>query len=80
MPNFNVLLMSGIPTTMIQNQVYALPAKRCLVFSNAAIEASLSDASGFTALTGANVAPGVETAMPFVRSTTADNTISAKIA
>lgn len=72
------LLMAGVPTTMVQNRVYALPGRRNILISSAAIEASFLEASGFAALTGAEVSPGIETAIPFVRSTGVGTMISVK--
>lgn len=63
------LLWGGHPHTLVQNRVYALPPRRTFVFATVAIESSWDEASGFAALTGANTAPGVETLMPFIRST-----------
>lgn len=73
------LITAGTPLTMVQNRVYALPARRNILLSSAAIEGSFSESSGFTALTNANVSPGIETALPFIRSTTAGTTISVKV-
>lgn len=72
------LVIPGKTFSMVQNRVYCLPQERCLVYALAAIESAFLEAGSFTALTGANVAPGVETAAPFVRSTTAGNLLIVK--
>lgn len=73
------LITAGSPLTMVQNRVYALPARRNLLFTSAAIEASFIESGGFTALANANVAPGIETALPFIRSTAAGTTLIVKV-
>lgn len=68
------LLWPGIKLTMVQNKVYALPARRSILTTTAPIEASFMETTGFSPL-----ASGVETALPFVRSTTANNQITIKL-
>lgn len=61
----------GVPTTITQNVVYAMPARACVVTSSVALEISM-DGSTFVAMavSATNAAPIV--AAPFVRCTTAN--------
>lgn len=61
----NLLLPVGTPTTLIANQVYALPAQLCLVTSSAAVETSL-DGTTWAAHTSGNMSGAV-----FLRAATA---------
>jgi hypothetical protein len=70
------LLPIGFPVTLIQNQVYALPARLTYVTSTAAVDISVNS-STWSALTGANTL-GVYTSASFVRCTTAGSSIVCK--
>jgi hypothetical protein len=62
-------LSVGVPTSIAQNVVYALPTVLCFLSSSVAIEGSL-DGTTWTALTGANTT-GVYAGVAFVRCPTA---------
>lgn len=66
----------GVPTTLLQNEVAALPANNCFVFSSAAIDASV-DGTTWGALTGANTT-GIQTGARFVRCPLSGAIVSAK--
>ena len=59
------LLTIGTVNTLVQNQVYALPARKVRVHSTAALEISM-DASSWNALTAANTL-SVDVASAFIR-------------
>jgi len=61
-------LTPGVPTSIAQNVVWALPPNACFVYSSAAIEQSNEVGGSFTAATGANTT-GVFLAGGFVRCT-----------
>jgi len=73
------LLPLGPPTLMVQNQVYALPASRCLLFTDTAgtYEQSAILAGPFIA-TVALAGGQVEVAGGFIRCTTASPTVTLK--
>lgn len=72
------LLSPGGPHTLTQNVIYALPAKRCLLFvdtAGAALEQSNTDV--MTADVNLTLVDGMtEVAGGFIRSTAADCTIT----
>lgn len=59
------LLSPGLTVNFVQNNIYALPSKRCHVTSSAALEYSL-DQTTWTAATGANTV-GMEVSAGFLR-------------
>jgi len=61
------LILIGPTTTLTQNVVYALPARKVMVFSSLAVEHSY-DGTTFDALTNAETL-GAETAAAFIRCT-----------
>jgi len=73
------LLPLGTPTLMTQNQVFALPAVRCLMFTDTAgtYEQSAILAGPFIA-TVALAGGQVEVAGGFIRCTTASPTVTLK--
>jgi hypothetical protein len=66
------VLSAGPLQSLVQNEVYALPAGRVMIRSAAALETSFQDTTGFTALT--TTTTGVELVAAFVRCTTAGTT------
>lgn len=62
------LIEVGIVTSIAQNTIFALPARKCFIMAQAAVEISL-DGSTFVTATGSNTT-GVATVAPFVRCTT----------
>lgn len=68
------LIQKGIPTTLTQNIVYALPAKLCLLFCDTAGAAlELSNTLAFTADINLTLVDGQhEVAGGYIRSTAAD--------
>lgn len=70
-------LQLGLPTAILQNIVYALPARACFVQCTAAVEVSNIIDSGFSTLTNANTI-GAETAATWIRCTTGNATITVK--
>ena len=70
-------LQLGLSTTILQNIVYALPARACFVQSSAAVEVSNIIDTGFVALTNANTV-GAETAATWLRCTTGNCVVSCK--
>jgi hypothetical protein len=72
-------LSPGPPTLMVQNRVYALPAVRCLMFTDTAgtYEQSAILAGPFIA-TVALAGGQVEVAGGFIRCTTASPTVTLK--
>ena len=70
------LLPVGPPTTLVQNTVYALPARLVFVTSTAAVEISVNN-STWGALTGANTV-GAYTSAAYVRCTTAGPVVVCK--
>lgn len=75
------LLTLGVPTVMVQNVVYALPARKCTMFTNTAgtYEQASILAGPFIA-TVALAGGQVELAGAFVRCTTASPTVTLKAA
>lgn len=69
------LLSIGPAITLVQNQVYALPARRVLARSTGAIETS-QDGTTFAAVTLTN--NQAELAAVFIRSTGANNIVTLK--
>ena len=74
------LLPVGIPTTLTQNVIYALPARRCLLFvdtAGAALEQSNTDV--MTADVNVTLVDGqVEVVGGFIRSTAGDCIVTLK--
>jgi hypothetical protein len=70
-------LTIGPVHSILQNVVYALPARNVRVLAGAAVEVSL-DGTNFTALTGSALTTGVETSAAFVRCTTGNTSIILK--
>lgn len=62
----------GAPLTMVQNQVYALPAQLCLITSSGAVETSL-DGTNWAAFTSGGLSGGV-----FIRSGAAGTIVTCK--
>jgi len=62
----------GPPTTLVQNQVYALPVRACILVSSGACEVSL-DGTTFGAHTSGDIAKGC-----FVRSAGAATIVACK--
>jgi len=61
------LISIGVPTTLVQNQIYATPGRLHMVYSSAAV--SISDTVAFTindALVGAETVGAMNSA-PFIR-------------
>lgn len=69
------LLTIGPATTLVQNQGYAMPARRVLVRTSGTLEASM-DNSSYTAVTTSN--NQVELAAPFLRSTASGTIVTLK--
>lgn len=67
----------GVPTTITEDVVYALPARACHIYSSVALEISY-DGTNFVAMavSATNSAPIV--AAPFVRCTTAAAVVTCK--
>lgn len=61
------VLSAGPVHEIAQNEVYALPGKKCFVFSNNAVEVSNLEGSEFTPLTGADTV-GAYTSAAFIRA------------
>lgn len=74
------LLLSGIPTLMAQNLVFALPARRCLFFTDAAAPTiQQSTDVGFTNNIVLTLSSGAaEVAGAFIRCTTGNITVLVK--
>ena len=70
------LLSLGMPATIAQNVVHALPARACFIMSSVAIEWS-NDGTTWAALTGANTT-GVTTGATFIRCPTASAVVTCK--
>lgn len=70
-------LQVGVPTTVAQNVVFAMPARACVVHSSLALEISY-DGTNFVAMavSATNSSPIV--AAPFVRCTTGNAVVTAK--
>lgn len=72
------LLPIGTPFTMVQNRIYATPARKHMIHAQAAVE--ISDTVAFAAsdvLTNADTV-GAENAAPFIRCTTANCIVTCK--
>lgn len=70
------LLSAGPVYIMVQNQVYALPARAATVHSSAAVEVNTtSGTTGWVTLTGANTI-GQKTGAAFIRATGSATTVS----
>jgi len=68
------ILSAGPTYLMIQNQIYALPARPCRVQATAAVEVSQTTATtGFATLASATT--GVECFAKFIRNTTGTTTL-----
>jgi len=70
------LLTIGPVHDILQNIVYALPARKTRMQADAVVETSLQSTTGFTAVAASTT--GVETSASFVRCTTANTKISLK--
>jgi hypothetical protein len=72
MPTYSV--PAGVPTILLQNVIYALPARACMLFTEPACEVGQT-------ITGPWTAPvaGVRTAASFIRCTTGAATVTAKV-
>jgi hypothetical protein len=68
---------TGVPTAILQNVVYALPAKACIIFSIAAIEISNLVGASFVA-EAASATTGLQVSGGFVRCTSANTTVTCK--
>ena len=66
------LVPVGTPTTLVQNQVYALPAQLCFVTTSSACETSM-DGTTWTAFTSGNMSGGV-----FIRSAGVNTIVTCK--
>jgi predicted benzoate:H+ symporter BenE len=64
----------GVPTTLTQNQVYALPATTIQMLATVAVEVSV-DNSTWVALTGSATASGAVTSAVFTRCTTSNSIV-----
>lgn len=71
------VIPTGVVVAMVQNQVYATPARAHYVHSKAVVEVSDEVGGTFVALTNSNTV-GVPNGAAFVRSTTASNFITCK--
>lgn len=60
----------GVPTTITQNVVYALPSVSVEIATTAALQSSLEEGSGFTAFTS-----GIVTGI-FIRCTSGNATVT----
>jgi hypothetical protein len=66
----------GVPTTVLQNQVMALPARACWVLSSVALEFALAEAGPWVASAASTT--GVQTGASHARCPTAGATVSCK--
>lgn len=75
------LIQLGVPTVLTQNVIYALPARKCFVSANAAIDMSIE--ISFTTsvvVTGPNAILGVSAgANAFIRSSGVGTIVIAKV-
>lgn len=72
MPDYTVVLSPGPTYTMVQNQIYALPASRCTVLASAVCEISPSTTTTqFVAVTATTT--GTEVFGGFIRCTGSTN-------
>lgn len=62
--------------TLVEDAVYALPARKVMVHASAAVEVSNDSTTGFVALSSSTT--GVETSAAFVRCTTANALVTVK--
>jgi len=69
-------LSAGPVHSILQNVVYALPPRACLVTSSVAVETSLNG-TVWTALPGTGA--GTNSSAPFLRCPTANATVTCKI-
>lgn len=74
------LLSIGPPTALVQNQVYALPAVRCTLFTDATTPTlQQSNTAAFTANVALTLTAGAATvAGGFIRATTTGVTVTLK--
>lgn len=70
------LILIGPVITLLQNIIYALPARSCFILAGAVIQVSL-DGTTFANLVGSNV--GIQTSAIFVRCATGDTSFVAKV-
>lgn len=64
------MLMPGVPTSLVQDQVYALPAYRVLIFCDVAITLKQSNTVGMTATITITLTNGsAELAGGFIQNT-----------
>jgi hypothetical protein len=62
----------GVPTSLVQNQVYALPASRCLLYCDQAATILSSNTQAFTSSTAMTLVEGkFEVAAAFIKMTSA---------
>lgn len=73
------LLTMGPVHTLTEDEIYALPGRKCMILSDSALEIALLEAGPFTALVGANTT-GIETVAAFVRCTGSDAVVIVKAA
>lgn len=73
MPTVTIQLTIGPVHTLTQNIVYALPARRCLLYADAGTLTQSSDGTNFTAITLAN--QQAEVGGAFIKSTAGDTDI-----
>lgn len=74
---YTTSLLIGPPNVLVQNTVYALPARACVLFSSAAVEISNIIDSGFTAQ-ATSATTGLIVSGGFVRCTTGGPTVVLK--
>lgn len=70
------ILSAGPVYTIVQNQVYALPAVEAFIVSDAVLEFSLQTGAGFAAVAASTT--GMTSAWPYCRCTTAAARVSVK--
>ena len=73
MPTYSV--PGGVPTILLQNVIYALPARRHYLMAEPACEVAQSSTGPWTAAPAANI----PCAASFIRCTTGAATVTAKI-
>lgn len=66
----------GAPTDILQNIIYALPNRACLILSTVALEVGQKDTGAWVAAPTST--SGMQTAGSFIRCTTAGATVTAK--
>jgi hypothetical protein len=71
-------LQPGLPTTFLQNVIYALPSIKCQIFGDQSLETSATFNGTFQNIVGSNIEPGMITTGGFVRCTTGIAQVVAK--